>query len=138
MDIQDKNKKLIEAYFNQVWNQGNLELLDKIIAPHYVNHHPSAPNPLPGPVGLIPIIAGMRKGIPDLRYTIQNLVITEDKVVAHVRVQGTHRDTLWGIPPTGRSFDVEQINIERIEDGKIVEHWRVTEELKMFRQLGLV
>jgi steroid delta-isomerase-like uncharacterized protein len=138
MDILNKNKKLIEAYFSQVWNQGDFELLDEIIAPHYVNHHPSAPNPLPGPAGLIPIIAEMRKGIPDLHYTIQNLVITEDNVVAHVRVQGTHRDTLWGISPTGKSFDVEQINIERIENGKIVEHWRVTEELKMFRQLGLV
>jgi steroid delta-isomerase-like uncharacterized protein len=135
---QQINQKLIEIYFNEVWNKGDLEKLTDIIDPQYINHTPSHPNPTPGPAGLIPIISEMRKGIPDLTYIIEETVITHDRVVAKVLVKGTHRDTLWGIPPTGKSFEVRQINIEHIKNGKITEHWRVTEELKMLQQLGVI
>ena len=55
------NQKIIEAYFKEVWNQGKLELLDDLVAPDYINHSPSSPNPRPGPEGLKPIIAEMAK-----------------------------------------------------------------------------
>ena len=132
------NQVLIETYFYDLWNRGDLSKLDAIIDPAYINHNPSMPDPPCGPEGLRPIILEMRKGIPDLHYTIEDTVITEDRVVARVLVEGTHLDTLFGIPPTGRRIEIRQINIERIKNGKIVEHWRVTEELKMMQQLGLV
>jgi steroid delta-isomerase-like uncharacterized protein len=137
-DNQQRNQKLIETYFYEVWNKGDLDKLHEIIDPQYINHTPSQPNPLPGPEGLKPIIAEMRKGIPDLKYTIEETIITDDRVVAKVLVKGTHGDTLWGIPPTGKRFEVRQINIEHIKNGKIAEHWRVTEELKMLQQLGII
>jgi steroid delta-isomerase-like uncharacterized protein len=132
------NKALIETYFYDVWNKGNFEKLEAIIDPGYINHNPSTPNPPPGPDGLKPIILAMRNGIPDLRYLIEDLIITPDKVVARVLVTGTHLNTLFGIPGSGRKIEMSQINIERIKNGKIVEHWRVSEELKMMQQLGQV
>ena len=132
------NRKLIEAYFYEVWNNGDFNKMEEIIAPDYINHNPSTPNPSPGPEGLKPIISSMRNGIPDLCYTIKDAVITADKVVVRVSVTGTHLGNLFGIPPTGKAIAIEQINIERIKSGKIVEHWRITEELKMMQQLGLV
>jgi predicted ester cyclase len=51
---------------------------------------------------------------------------------------GTQTDTLFGIPPTGKRVQVNQINIEEIKDGKIAEHWRVTDELSLMKQLGVV
>ena len=51
---------------------------------------------------------------------------------------GTHRGDLFGLPATGRRVQVDQINIEHIRDGRIVEHWRVTDELQLMRQLGVV
>jgi steroid delta-isomerase-like uncharacterized protein len=132
------NRKLIEAYFYEVWNNGDFNKMEEIIAPDYINHNPSTPNPPPGPEGLKPIISAMRNGIPDLCYTIKDAVITADKVVVRVSVTGTHLGNLFGIPPTGKAIAIEQINIERIKSGKIIEHWRVTEELKMMQQLGLV
>ena len=80
----------------------------------------------------------MRKGIPDLSYAIEETIITEDRVVARVLLKGTHLDSLFGIPATGKSIEIRQINVEYIKNGKIVEHWRVSEELKMMQQLGLV
>jgi steroid delta-isomerase-like uncharacterized protein len=138
MNAIEKNQTLIEAYFYEVWNKGNFEKLEQIIDPSYINHNPSTPNPLPGPVGLKPIVLEMRQAIPDLTYTIEETIITEDRIVARVLVKGTHRDTLFGIPGTGRKFEIRQINVEYVKNGKIVEHWRVTEELKWMQQLGVL
>jgi predicted ester cyclase len=131
-----ENRKLIETYFYRVWNQGELDLLDTIIHDRYTNHSPGgATIPPPGPAGLIPIIESMRKGFPDLHYEIQDLVITEDRIVARVLMTATLLGELWGMQPNGRSFEVSQVNIEYVEDGKIVEHWRLTDELSMMKQL---
>ena len=55
-----------------------------------------------------------------------------------VTMTGTQKGDFFGIAPTGRRVSVNQINIERIRDGRIAEHWRVTDELALMRQLGVV
>lgn len=137
-NVIESNRALIETYFYEVWNKGDLTKLDSIIDPGYVNHNPSTDDPVSGPEGLKPIILAMRRGIPDLHYEILETIITADRVAVRVQVTGTHLGIFFGIPPTGRRFSIEQINVERVKLGKIMEHWRVTDELKMMRQLGLV
>ncbi|HEX5170196.1 MAG TPA: ester cyclase [Cyclobacteriaceae bacterium] len=138
MTTIERNRLVIETYFNKIWNEGHLRLLEDLIAPDYVNHSASIANPEPGPKGLYPIIESIRKGFPDLHYEIKDLIITDDKVVARVVMTGTLLGELWGIAPNGKRVEVNQVNIERIADGKIREHWRVTEELLMMKQLGVV
>jgi steroid delta-isomerase-like uncharacterized protein len=133
-----RNEQLGRRYFEEVWNRGNLNALDQLIAPNYVNHTPSTPNPPPGPAGLKPIVQAMRQGFPDLHYEIKDVVATKDAVVLRVVMTGTHRGDLFGLPATGRKVTVNQINIEHIEHGQIVEHWRVTDELSLMKQLGVV
>lgn len=138
MSTIERNERLIRRYFEEVWNRGELEALDEIVAPDYVNHSPGMPDPRPGPEGLKPIVAALRKGIPDVAYAIQDIVVSPDKVAVRVVMTGTHTGALFGIPPTGRRLTVEQMQIERIENGKIAEHWRRTDDLGMMRQLGLL
>ncbi len=133
-----RNKRIVETYFNEVWNKGSVDALDTLLARDYINHTPSTPDPPRGPAGLKPIVQALRTGFPDLHYQLMDLVVTRDRVVARVIVTGTHTGTLFGIPPTGRRVRVNQINIEQIENGKIAEHWRVTDELTMMKQLGVV
>lgn len=132
------NYQLIDLYFNEVWNKGNLAMLEQLITPDYINHNPSIPDPKPGPEGLRPIIQEMRNGISDLHYEILDTVINENKIVARVRMTGVHTGELWGMKPTGKKIDVEQINIERVRDGKICEHWRITEEFRLLKQLEVI
>ena len=94
------------------------------------------PNPIPGPDGLKPIIAGMRKAFPDLCFTIENMVITDKQVAIHSTMRGTHEGDLFGLAATGKKVIVNQMQIERIENGQIVEHWRQSDDLGMLRQLG--
>lgn len=132
----EHNRKLIQRYFNEVWNEGNVDALDELLTPDYVNHSPGIPNPRPGPADLKPIVLAMRGAIADLHYQILDLVTAEDKVMAYVRMTGTHTGELFGIPASGRPIDVRQMQIEWICDGRIWQHWRLTDELSLLRQIG--
>jgi steroid delta-isomerase-like uncharacterized protein len=129
---------LARRYFDDVWNQGKIEALDELLSPDYVNHTPSAGNPPPGPNGLKPIVLAMRRAFPDLHFTIEDVIQTPDAVAIRTTMSGTHRGDLFGVAPTHRRVAVTQMQIERIKDGRIAEHWRVTDELTLMRQLGVL
>ena len=131
-----RNEAAVREYFDRVWSHGEIERLDHLLAPAYVNHTPSFGRPPPGPQGLKPIVVALWAAFPDLHYTIEDIIATPDYVVARVRMQGTHLGQLGDLQPTGRSIDVLQINIERFQAGRIVKHWRVTDELGLMKQLG--
>lgn len=130
------DEQLIKRYFEEVWNKGKLEVLDEIIAPDYINNSPGMANPVPGPEGLKPIVAGIRQAFPDLKYVIENMVVSDAQVAVHTTMHGTHKGDFFGLAPTHKGIKVSQMQIERIANNKIVEHWRVTDELTMLRQLG--
>lgn len=130
--------RIVSRYFDEVWSRGRLDVLDELLAPSYVNHTPSTPNPPPGPSGLKPIVAAFRTAFPDLRFTILDVVTEGERVAVRVRMEGTQDGPLFGIPPSHRRVSVDQINIELFREGRIVEHWRVTDELGLMRQLGVV
>ena len=129
---------LARRYFEEAWNRGKVEVLDELLAPEYVNHTPSFGSPPPGPDGLKPIVLAMRRAFPDLHYTIEEVVATPDAIAIRTTMTGTHEGDLFGIAPTHRRVRVTQIQIERLRGGRIVEHWRVTDELTLMRQLGVV
>jgi steroid delta-isomerase-like uncharacterized protein len=134
----EQNERLGRRYFEEVWNQGHLDVLDELLAPDYINHTPSAPTTTPGPAGLKPIVRAIRAAFPDLHYRIEDAVATDSAVIMRVVMTGTHRGPLFGLAPTGRRIEVNQINLERVRNGRIAEHWRVTDELTLMRQLGVV
>lgn len=135
---QTNNAELIKKYFEEVWNHGNLDVLDEILDENYINHSPGAPNPAAGPAGLKPIVAAIRKAFPDLKYIIENIVISENQIAVHSIMTGTHLGDFFGIAPTGKQIRVNQMQIERIKNNKIIEHWRVTDDLNLMRQLGQI
>jgi steroid delta-isomerase-like uncharacterized protein len=130
--------RAIVRYFDEVWNQGKLDVLDELLAPDYVNHASSLPDAPRGPAGVKPIVALMRAAFPDLQYAIEQVVVGDEDVAVRVTMTGTHRGDFFGIPATGKRFTTTQMNIERFRDGKIVEHWRNTDELGLLRQLGVI
>jgi len=138
MSIADNNEQLIIRYFEEVWNQGKLDVLDEIISADYINHSPGMPNPPRGPEGLKPIVSAIRKAFPDLKYVIENMVISEHQVAVYTTMYGIHKGDFFGLAPTHKSIKVSQMQIERIANNKIIEHWRVTDDLTMMRQLGQI
>jgi predicted ester cyclase len=69
---------------------------------------------------------------------IEDEICEGDKVVARVTMHGHHVGEFLGRPPTGKEFAVKQIHIWRLEDGKVIEHWSVRDDLGQAFQLGLI
>jgi predicted ester cyclase len=134
----ERNRAVVVRYFEEIWNQGRLGVCDELVAPDYVNHSASLPDLPPGPRGLKPIVAAMRRAFPDLQYTIEDMVLGAEKAAVRTTLRGRHTGDFFGVAPTGRYVEVQQLQIEHLREGQIVAHWRLTDELGLQRQLGLL
>ena len=134
----EENKAIVRRFWG-VWEENNfIDLVDELLAPDYVNHSPGFPNQPTGPEGVKAIINMFRSGMPDLRVNILDMIAEGDKVVVRYTIEGTHEGELFGVPPTGRQLSIESMTVERVSDGKIREHWRITDSLDMMQQLGAI
>jgi steroid delta-isomerase-like uncharacterized protein len=119
-------------------NAGDIDGFGDLLADDFVEHEVSP--------GLEPTKEGVKEffrmyiaAFPDLRMEAEDVLPSGDKVIARARGTGTHRGEFMGMPATGRSIDVELIDIMRFgEDGLVQEHWGVFDTLKMMQQLGAI
>jgi predicted ester cyclase len=117
------------------FGKGNLEALDECFPATFEEHQYGLPSTLSG---LKQVITSLRKGIPDLKHTIEETVVAEDKLWARLTGRGTHSGPFMGVPPTGKPFTITVIDICRFDGGKIVEHWGVPDRFALMHQLGLL
>jgi steroid delta-isomerase-like uncharacterized protein len=134
----EKDNKAIMRQFWSVWEQGNIGLLDNLLAPEYVNHTLATPDLPGGPEGVKEVVRMFRSAVPDLKVVIEDMIAEGDRVATRYALEGTHGGDLFGVAPTGRHLTIKSMTVERLSGGKIVEHWRVTDELDMMRQLGAI
>jgi steroid delta-isomerase-like uncharacterized protein len=127
---------LARRTFDEIWNTGNLDVADELFSPDYVNHDPTSPEVPPGPEGVKQLARMYRRAFPDLRFIIDEMLATGDKVITRWTGQGTHRGALRGLPPTGRQARVTGISIHRVVGGRIVETWLNWDTLGLMEQLG--
>ena len=101
--------------------------------------HEETPGLTPTKEGVLQFFRMYHAAFPSLRMDPEDVLASGDKVVARVRATGTHEGELMGMPGTGKSADVQLIDIMRFdEDGLVAEHWGVVDVLAMMRQLGVV
>ena len=127
----------IEAIYGRI-NAHDLDGFCEYLAEDLVEHE-TAPGLEPTKEGVRQFFGMYMAGFPDLRFTVEELLPCGDKIVARFRGSGTQTGEFMGIPPTGRSVDVEGIDIIRFEDdGLAHEHWGLFDALGMMQQLGLI
>ena len=80
----------------------------------------------------------MRGAFPDYRFDVEDVIAEGDRVAARVRVSGTHRGEMMGLPPTGKRAATSGVEVFRFEEGKMAEHWAAFDVLGMMRQIGMV
>jgi predicted ester cyclase len=126
MSIED-NKRVVANFVEVCQNQHNLAAADEIFHPDFVNHY--APEgrelaPTPRPAGGFQAFYGMLlRAFPDATMEINEQLAERDLVATRKTLRGTHRGELWDLPPTGNRVEWEFIDIFRVRDGKLVEHW---------------
>lgn len=132
---EEYNKQVFRQLIEKGFNKGNLDALDEICAPNFIEHQDGITPPTVD--GLKGAIASLRTPFPDLNLTIEEITACGDKTWARITGRGTHRGAFMGRPPTDKSFAITVIDICRFENNKIVEHWGVADRLSMIAQLGL-
>ncbi len=132
----EQNKAIVLRFFEEAFNQGNLAVIDELIAPRLVYHAPDGD--ISGLDGTKQLVAGVRTAFPDFQVRPQDVVTEGDKVVIRFTDSGTHQAEGMGIPPTGKQVTWTGIDIFRITDGKIVEGWGIVDSLGLMQQLGIL
>lgn len=119
-------------------NAGDVDGFGDLLAADFVEHE-ETPGLAPTRDGVKEFFRMYLAAFPDLHMDAQDVIATGDKVVARARITGTHRGELMGMPATGKSVDVQLIDIMRFgDDGLVREHWGVIDALAMMQQLGAI
>jgi steroid delta-isomerase-like uncharacterized protein len=130
----EENKEIVRRY-QEAYNKQDYDALDEIVAPDV--RTPNMISTMPrGLEGAKLVHQKTLLGMPDYHTTIEDLIAEGNRVVARVRITGTHTADFYGIPATGKRINVSAIYIVRIANGKIVEHWGEENGVTVFRQLG--
>ena len=129
------NEAIYRRLIEEGFNQGNLAAADELVAPNAREHQRGSED---GSEGTKKTISYLRSAFPDFKITIDEVMVAGDKVWARQKGGGTNLGRFAGHPPTGKRAFIDVIDVCRLEDGKIVEHWGVPDQLGMMMALGLV
>jgi len=132
----NSHKSLVRRFYDEALNARRVEVIDELALADYAEHDP-LPGQRDGLVGLKERVSMLTSGLAST-YTLHDVIAEGDRVVVRWTNAGTHSGEFLGIPPTGRSFDFAGIDVYRIENGRMAEHWHVVDQLTMLQQLGLV
>ncbi|MEU2778353.1 nuclear transport factor 2 family protein [Streptomyces sp. NPDC007162] len=113
--MSTENKELVVHFYNELFAKGNLDVIDKYVGDEYIQHNPWAPN---GTEALRGFVTGFRSRYPELQYEVARVIAEDDLVLLHSHAVGE--------PGTKGQVVVD---IFRVRDGKIVEHWDVIQDV---------
>jgi steroid delta-isomerase-like uncharacterized protein len=133
-----ENKGIARRFLEEAFNSGNLDVVDELVAPEFVNHDAALPEPATGIEATKASIKGYRDAFPDLRLTIEQQLAEGEYVTTRWSARGTHQGDLLGMAATGKQATVTGITIDRIVDGRFVESWTNWDTLGLMQQLGAV
>ena len=131
--LEEENKTLITRY-NEAWDKGDVEALKEIFSPDNVWHTISGQD-----ISLEEMLESLKQRMqmfPDRTNSIEDTILEGDKVVTRYIFRGTHTGDTEDFPATGNKVEFEAIEIVRVENGKIVECWDVSDDLSAYQQLG--
>ena len=134
--MSEQNKAQIRRVIEEVYNRGDLGVVDELAASDLVIHASS--QEIHGREGAKQYVGALRAGFPDLHFTVQDQIAEGDKVVTRWTARGTHRGEFQNVPATGRQIRLAGADIDRIIGGKVVECWAHVDELGLMRQLGAI
>lgn len=133
----DRNKAVIRRFVEEVQNQRNWDVYDELNDPSFVNL--SSPPGIPSDrEGGKMYLGGMLAAFPDARITIDDMIAEGDQVATKKTFIGTHSAALGDLPATNRAVTLQFVDIMRLRNGRIVEHWLSMDQLSFMQQLGVI
>jgi steroid delta-isomerase-like uncharacterized protein len=142
MSQEEKNKAVLNRFWEEVWDQGKLDVVDEIFHENFVDHGLAPGLTKQGPEGAKEAVMQFRNAMPDLYLKAHDLIAEGDKVLTLWESGGTQTGPLKSargeIPASGKRGVVHGMTLNRVEDGKIIEAWDNFDILGMLQQLGVI
>jgi steroid delta-isomerase-like uncharacterized protein len=136
-EVSAEDNKAVVRRWIEAYNNRDTQAEADARAPGYVAHAPGLPGPLDSEAWT-QFIASFVEAFPDLRLTVEDIFSEGDMVAARISFHGTHRGEFQGIPPTDKQVTFSGIEVDRMVDGKVQEHWFELDQLGLMRQLGSI
>jgi predicted ester cyclase len=133
----DENKLVVRRFYEEVVNTGNVDLIERFIAPEYVEVSDGKRHVI-GVEGAKAHILGVRQTYPDLHIEIERQISEGEWVVTCITARGTHRGLCLGIKPTGKAIAFTDVNIDRVVGDRIVEHGGAANMLGPLLEIGTI
>ena len=132
-------RSVVESMMTRLLAGGETELAEALVHPDFVNNE-ADPERRDGPSGAAATSEWLRSCFGNLRYDIHRVFVDGDMAAAYVTMHGTHEGGLPpGVPATHKPFAVKHVHLFRFaDDGRVVEHSAVRDDLGMIMQLGLL
>lgn len=134
MNAEQTKQVVLRLY--EILNNGDTETVGELVTEEYVEHDP-LPGQGTGRDGVVDRFS-MIVGALAPQYTVEDVIAEGDRVVVRWTSAGTHVAEFAGIPATGRAFTIAGIDIYRVANGLLCEHWHVIDQLSMLAQLGML
>ena len=131
--MPEQNKKAVEELFESCFNQGQLQVLDRLLSPDYVGAQGEK-----GPEAFKRTVMGLKTAFPDIHYAVNDVVAEGDKVAVRWRWSGTHKGAFRTFAPTGKAMTNTGTAIFQLRDGKIVAASLETDRLGFLQQMEIV
>ena len=128
----------VSRLYEEVFNKGKLEQADTLIAAEYIDHDPIGLGGKSGIEGFKQTVRALRFAFPDLRFTVDQMIVNGDQVVTRTTMRGTHKNSFMGVDPTGKQVTVSGFDIFRIADGVVAERWGTLDGLTLMQQMEVL
>lgn len=134
-----ENARRMRRLFDRAWTEGKLDVVDEIVADEFVFSRQGSGGE-GGPGHYRDLIVSTRDVFPDMEYSIEDLIVGEggDKIVIRWRMTGTHEGEYKGVQPSHEPVEMEGIEINRFEDGSLVETWTYPNWVGFLEERGVL
>ena len=134
----EENKALFRRFMQRVANQGDLSVIHQMMPPDFVENQELPAGAPQGRDGVEHFFRQWSQGFTDRNVTLDLEVAEGDLVTTYQTWRGTHTGEFLGIPATGKTVKVQAVDIVRVADGMLVEHWGILDMLVLMQQLGVI
>jgi steroid delta-isomerase-like uncharacterized protein len=128
-------KAVVRRNTEEVQGKGRFDVFEELFADDFVDHTPQ-PNMTPDKTGVRKLYSYIRSAFPDFHAEIHWQLCDGDRVTTYKTYYGTHEGTLFGVAPTHRKIHFESVDVMRVQNGKITDHWGVGNLLSLMQQIG--
>lgn len=132
----EENKRIVRNFYEEVFHRRDLSVADRFMHNDYIQHNPDADQ---GITGFIDFHKGFFDAVPDFCATVIQMVAEGDLVYVYNRITGTHTgEGFLNHPPTGNKIAFDAVDMFRLREGKLCEHWDVADTRALFTQVGAI